>query len=81
MRVVGVETVDGDAMKRSLAKGERVVLDEVGPFSDGTAVRIVGEEPFRICKELLDDIVLVNNDEICAAVKDVFEGASTSSTQ
>lgn len=73
VKVIGVETVDGDAMKRSLEKGRRVILDEVGPFSDGTAVRIVGEEPFRICKELLDDVVLVNNDEICAAVKDVFE--------
>ncbi|KAF8070485.1 tryptophan synthase beta subunit-like PLP-dependent enzyme [Lyophyllum atratum] len=71
--VIGVETVDGDAMHRSLAKGERVTLREVGPFSDGTAVKIVGEEPFRICKQLLEDIVRVDNDEICAAIKDVFE--------
>lgn len=70
----GVETVDGDAMDKSLQKGKRVLLDEVGPFADGTAVRIVGEEPFRMCKELLDGVVLVNNDEICAAIKDVFEG-------
>lgn len=73
-QVIGVETVDGDAMTRSLKAGERVTLDDVGPFSDGTAVKIVGEEPFRICKELLDDTVLVNNDEICAAIKDIFEG-------
>lgn len=73
-RVVGVETVDGDAMAQSIAKGERVTLKEVGPFSDGTAVKIVGEEPFRICQELLDDIVKVDNDEICAAIKDIFEG-------
>ena len=72
--VWGVETVDGDAMKRSLEKGKRVMLDEVGPFADGTAVRIVGEESFRVCKELLDGVVTVNNDEICAAIKDVFEG-------
>jgi threonine dehydratase len=72
--VFGVETVDGDAMARSLEHGERVTLTEVGPFSDGTAVRIVGEEPFRICKELLDGVVRVNNDEICAAIKDIFEG-------
>ena len=72
--VIGVETVDGDAMDRSLKAGERVTLQEVGPFSDGTAVKIVGEEPFRICKNLLDDTVLVNNDEICAAIKDIFEG-------
>jgi len=68
-----VETVDGDAMARSLACGERVTLREVGPFSDGTAVKIVGEEPFRICKELLDGIVKTTNDEICAAIKDIFE--------
>ncbi|KAG6841896.1 hypothetical protein C0991_005626 [Blastosporella zonata] len=72
-KVIGVETVDGDAMKRSLAQGERVTLKEVGPFSDGTAVKIVGAEPFRICKQLLGDIVTVDNDEICAAIKDVFE--------
>ena len=72
--VWGVETVDGDAMERSLRKGKRVLLDEVGPFADGTAVRIVGEEPFRMCKELVEGIVKVNNDEICAAIKDVFEG-------
>jgi threonine dehydratase len=72
--VWGVETVDGDAMKRSLDKGKRVLLSEVGPFADGTAVRIVGEESFRVCKEVVDGVVLVNNDEICAAIKDVFEG-------
>ncbi|WWC85912.1 threonine ammonia-lyase, biosynthetic [Kwoniella dendrophila CBS 6074] len=73
VKVIGVETVDGDAMDKSLKKGKRVLLDEVGPFADGTAVRIVGEEPFRVCKEHLDEVVLVNNDEICAAIKDVFE--------
>jgi len=73
-QVIGVETFDGDAMERSLEKGERVTLNEVGPFSDGTAVKIVGEEPFRICKQLIDGIVKVDNDEICAAIKDIFEG-------
>lgn len=77
MNVIGVETHDGDALKRSLAAGKRVTLQEVGPFADGTAVKIVGEEPFRLCKNLLDDVVLVSNDEICAAIKDVFEGGST----
>ncbi|KAH9988434.1 tryptophan synthase beta subunit-like PLP-dependent enzyme [Russula compacta] len=72
-RVIGAETFDGDAMARSLEKGERVTLPEVGPFSDGTAVRIVGEEPFRICQQLLDSVVKVDNDEICAAIKDIFE--------
>jgi threonine dehydratase len=73
-KVIGAETFDGDAMAQSLEKGERVTLHDVGPFSDGTAVKIVGEEPFRICKQLLDGIVKVDNDEICAAIKDVFEG-------
>jgi len=76
-QVIGVETFDGDAMARSLEKGERVTLTEVGPFSDGTAVKIVGEEPFRICQQLLDGIVKVDNDEICAAIKDIFEGCIT----
>jgi threonine dehydratase len=80
-RVVGAETFDGDAMARSLEKGERVTLSEVGPFSDGTAVRIVGEEPFRICKQLLDGVVKVDNDEICAAIKDIFEGPSPAPIQ
>jgi threonine dehydratase len=73
-KVIGVETFDGDAMARSLEKGERVTLLDVGPFSDGTAVKIVGQEPFRICQQLLDGIVKVDNDELCAAIKDVFEG-------
>lgn len=72
-KVYGVETVDGDAMFRSLKAGHRVVLDEVGPFADGTAVRLVGEECYRVCKENLDGIPLVSNDEICAAIKDVYE--------
>jgi threonine dehydratase len=75
-KVFGVETVDGDAMARSLEKGERITLNEVGLFSDGTAVRSVGEEPFRVCKEILDGIVKVDNDAICAAIKDIFEGVS-----
>lgn len=75
-KVFGIETLDADAMAQSLKKGERVLLKEAGPFSDGTAVRIVGEEPFRVCKALLDDVFLVSNDEICAAIKDIFEGMS-----
>jgi len=73
-KIIGVETFDGDAMQKSLAHGARVTLDEVGPFSDGTAVKIVGEEPFRICKELSMEIIKADNDEICAAIKDIFEG-------
>ncbi|KAF9012364.1 tryptophan synthase beta subunit-like PLP-dependent enzyme [Cyathus striatus] len=72
-QIIGVETVDGDAMARSIEYGKRVTLKDVGPFSDGTAVKIVGEEPFRICQSLLDRIVKTDNDEICAAIKDIFE--------
>jgi threonine dehydratase len=74
VRIIGVETYDACAMKKSLEKGERVVLDEVGLFADGAAVRVVGEETFRISKDLVDEIILVKADEICAAIKDVFEG-------
>ncbi len=72
-KVIGVETYDADAMARSIKAGKRVRLDSVGLFADGTAVKYVGEETFRLCRELLDDIVLVDTDAICAAIKDVFE--------
>ncbi|KAI0029980.1 tryptophan synthase beta subunit-like PLP-dependent enzyme [Vararia minispora EC-137] len=72
-KVVGVETFDADAMARSLEKGVRVTLPEVGPFADGTAVKLVGAEPFRICTQLLDGVTKVENDEISAAIKDIFE--------
>ncbi|MEI7970612.1 MAG: threonine ammonia-lyase, biosynthetic [Betaproteobacteria bacterium] len=73
IRIIGVEPVDSDAMSRSLAAGQRVRLDTVGLFADGVAVKLVGEEPFRICRELVDDIILVGTDDTCAAIKDVFE--------
>ena len=73
IKVIGVETFDADAMKQSLAKGHRVRLNQVGLFADGTAVKYVGEETFRLCKEYLDDVILVDTDAICAAIKDVFE--------
>ncbi|KAI9090471.1 tryptophan synthase beta subunit-like PLP-dependent enzyme [Phlyctochytrium arcticum] len=73
VKVIGVETHDAAAMTRSLRAGHRVALSQVGLFADGAAVRVVGEETFRICKELLDETVLVSTDEICAAIKDVFE--------
>ncbi|MEP6942532.1 MAG: threonine ammonia-lyase, biosynthetic [Betaproteobacteria bacterium] len=73
IRVIGVQPVDSDAMARSLAAGRRVKLDHVGLFADGVAVKQVGKETFRICRALLDDIVLVDTDATCAALKDVFE--------
>ena len=73
VKVIGVQPVDSDAMARSLKAGRRVTLDQVGLFADGVAVKQVGVETFRICRELVDDIILVDTDEICAAMKDVFE--------
>lgn len=73
VKIIGVETYDANAMVQSLQKGERVFLKNVGLFADGTAVRLVGEETFRLCKDVIDDIVQVTTDELCAAIKDVFE--------
>ena len=73
VRVIGVQTVDSDAMLQSVRKGRRVTLKDVGLFSDGTAVKLVGEETFRIARELVDDYVVVDTDAVCAAIKDVFQ--------
>ena len=73
VRMIGVEPVDADAMTRSLKAGRRVKLDHVGLFADGVAVKQVGRRTFELCRELVDDMVLVDTDEICAAIKDVFE--------
>jgi len=73
IRIIGVEPVDADSMAQSLAAGHRVKLAQVGLFADGVAVRQVGEETFRIAREVVDEMVLVDNDAICAAIKDVFE--------
>lgn len=72
VRVIGVQTVDSNAMARSALARERVMLSEVGLFSDGTAVKNVGAETFRIASSLVDDYVTVDTDAICAAIKDVF---------
>jgi threonine dehydratase len=73
VRVIGVQTADSDAMVRSVRAGERVTLDDVGLFSDGTAVKKVGEETFRLTRELVDDYIVVDTDAVCAAIKDVFQ--------
>jgi threonine dehydratase len=73
IRIIGVEAKDADAMTQSLAKGHRVRLEQVGLFADGAAVKFVGEETFRLCKEYVDEMILVDTDAICAAIKDVFE--------
>jgi threonine dehydratase len=73
VKIIGVETYDANAMVQSLAKGERVFLKDVGLFADGAAVKTVGEENFRICQEVVDEVIQVTTDETCAAIKDVFE--------
>ncbi|WP_404790951.1 threonine ammonia-lyase, biosynthetic [Altericista sp. CCNU0014] len=73
IKIIGVEPMDADAMTQSLAAGHRVRLPQVGLFADGVAVREVGEETFRLCQEYVDETILVSTDDICAAIKDVFE--------
>lgn len=73
IRVIGVEPEDADAMARSLCRSERVRLDHVGIFADGVAVKQVGKETFRLAQMYVDEVIRVNNDAICAAIKDVFE--------
>jgi threonine dehydratase len=73
VRVIGVEPDDSDAMARSLAAGERVVLERVGIFADGVAVKQVGEHTFALCRRYLDRVITVSIDEICSAIKDAFE--------
>jgi threonine dehydratase len=77
VRIIGVEPDDSDAMTRSLAAGTRIVLDHVGRFADGVAVRQVGTHTFELCRRYLDDTLTVTTDEICAAIKDVFEETRT----
>ena len=72
IKIIGVQTTDSDAMARSLKAGRRVTLTDVGLFSDGTAVKQVGEETFRLARQYVDDIILVDTDSVCTAIKDVF---------
>ncbi len=72
IKIIGVQTEDSDAMLRSVRAGRRVQLNDVGLFSDGTAVKMVGAETFRLTRKYVDDFVVVDTDAICAAIKDVF---------
>ena len=72
VRVIGVQMNDSDAMMQSVAAKMRVTLHDVGLFSDGTAVKLVGEETFRIASSLVDEFMTVDTDAVCAAIKDVF---------
>ncbi len=73
IKIIGVQTTDSDAMARSLAAGRRVELQQVGLFSDTTAVRLVGKETFRLCQRYVDEVITVDTDALCAAIKDVFQ--------
>ena len=73
VKIIGVETYDANALVESLKNGERITLSDVGLFADGAAVKKVGEETFRVCAEVVDQVIQVTTDEICAAIKDVFE--------
>ncbi|MFY8088263.1 MAG: threonine ammonia-lyase, biosynthetic, partial [Rubrivivax sp.] len=73
VKVIGVQTADSCAMLKSVEAGHRVMLSDVGLFSDGTAVKQVGEETFRLVSELVDEFVVVDTDAVCAAIKDVFQ--------
>ena len=72
IKIIGVEPIDADAMYQSLKSGRRVKLDQVGLFADGVAVKQVGVEPFRLCRTLVDEVIRVDTDAMCAAIKDVF---------
>ncbi len=73
IRIVGVEPADSAAMRDSLQAGYPVVLDHVGIFADGVAVRRVGDETFRLCQQFVDEVITVDTDQICAAIRDIFE--------
>ncbi|MEN8710893.1 MAG: threonine ammonia-lyase, biosynthetic [Arenicellales bacterium] len=77
IRIIGVEPEDADAMKKSLEAGRRVRLKEVGIFADGVAVKQVGKETFKLAREFVDEVITVSNDQICAAIKDIFEDTRT----
>tara|TARA_S200000501_G_scaffold377000_1_gene433821 strand:- start:1880 stop:3391 length:1512 start_codon:yes stop_codon:yes gene_type:complete len=72
IKIIGVQTFDSDAMTRSLKAGRRIKLKEVGLFSDGTSVNQVSKETFRLAKEFVDEMIIVSDDSICAAIRDVF---------
>ncbi len=73
IKIIGVQTEDSCAMAQSIQRNERFALKDVGLFADGTAVKLVGEETYRLCRDLLDEIILVNTDDICSAIKDIFD--------
>ncbi|MEJ1364715.1 MAG: threonine ammonia-lyase, biosynthetic [Candidatus Sedimenticola sp. (ex Thyasira tokunagai)] len=77
IKIIGVEPEDAPTLYHSLEKGRRTPLKQVGIFADGVAVRMIGKETFRLARKLVDEVVLVSTDEICAAIKDVFDDTRT----
>ncbi len=77
VKVIGVEPDDAPSMYMALKKGRRVILDQVGIFADGAAVKQVGREGFHLARQFVDEVILVNSDEICAAIKDIFDDTRT----
>lgn len=77
VKIIGVEPFESDALYRSLQAGKRIKLNKVGIFADGVAVRQIGKENFKICRDFVDDVVRVTTDEICAALKDICEDTRT----
>ncbi|MDT0595125.1 threonine ammonia-lyase, biosynthetic [Glaciecola petra] len=73
IKIIAVESEESACLKAALEAGKPVMLDHVGIFADGVAVKIIGEEPFEICKQFVDDVMTVSNDEICTAIKDIFD--------
>jgi threonine dehydratase len=73
IKLIGVEAQDAEAMTESVKLGQRVVLEQVGLFADGAAVKQVGEHTFALVQQYVDEMMVVDNDEVCAAIKDVFE--------
>lgn len=73
IKIIGVEPADAACLKAALEADERVILDQVGLFADGTAVKQVGVEPFRIARETVDEVIVVDSDELCAAIMDIFD--------
>ncbi|MCP3868059.1 MAG: threonine ammonia-lyase, biosynthetic [Gammaproteobacteria bacterium] len=77
VKVIGVEPEDAPTLFRALEAGRRITLDQVGIFADGVAVKEIGKETFRVAREVVDEVILVGTDEICAAIKDVFDDTRT----
>jgi threonine dehydratase len=73
IKIIGVEPDDADCLKQALQAGSRVILPQVGLFADGVAVKQIGAEPFNLAQRYVDEVITVNTDEICAAIKDIFD--------